>query len=162
MARLTPTEAGGMNVLAFLDMIAWSEGTDNGRQTTRNDGYDVLVGGGLFDDYSKHPNILVKLPRYKISSTAAGRYQFIRKTWAACQKALSLPDFSPRSQDLACIHLIKGRKALAAVKAGRVYEAIHLCAKEWASLPGAGYGQHEQRSDKLVAKYIEAGGTISP
>ena len=29
---------------AFLDMLAWSEGTDNGRQKTRN----VIVGGELF------------------------------------------------------------------------------------------------------------------
>ena len=28
-----------------LDMLAWSEGTDNGRQKTRNHGYDVIVGG---------------------------------------------------------------------------------------------------------------------
>ena len=30
---------------AFLDMLAWSE--DNGRQKTRNHGYDVIVGGEL-------------------------------------------------------------------------------------------------------------------
>ncbi|EFB6443180.1 lytic transglycosylase catalytic [Escherichia coli] len=36
---------------AFLDMVAWSEGTDNGRQPTRNHGYDVIVGGELFTDY---------------------------------------------------------------------------------------------------------------
>ena len=29
---------------AFLDMLAWSEGIDNGRQKTRNHGYDVIVG----------------------------------------------------------------------------------------------------------------------
>ena len=28
---------------AFLDMLAWSEGTDNGRQKTRNHSYDVIV-----------------------------------------------------------------------------------------------------------------------
>ena len=28
---------------AFLDMLAWSEGTDNGRQKTRNHGYGVIV-----------------------------------------------------------------------------------------------------------------------
>ena len=39
---------------AFLDMLAWSEGTDNGRQKTRNHGYDVIVGGELFTDYSDH------------------------------------------------------------------------------------------------------------
>ena len=36
---------------AFLDMLAWSEGTVNGRPT-RNHGYDVIVGGELFTDYS--------------------------------------------------------------------------------------------------------------
>ena len=27
-------------------MLAWSGGTDNGRQKTRNHGYDVIVGIG--------------------------------------------------------------------------------------------------------------------
>ena len=31
---------------AFLDMLAWSEGTDNGRQKTRNHGYDVIEAEG--------------------------------------------------------------------------------------------------------------------
>ena len=38
---------------AFLDMLAWSEGTDNGRQKT-----EIMVmtslGGELFTDYSDH------------------------------------------------------------------------------------------------------------
>ena len=39
---------------AFLDMLAVG-GTDNGRfQKTRNRGYDVIVGGELFTDYSDH------------------------------------------------------------------------------------------------------------
>ena len=42
-------------------MLAWSEGTDNGRQKTRNHGYDVIVGGELFTDYSDHPRKLVTL-----------------------------------------------------------------------------------------------------
>ena len=40
---------------AFLDMLAWSEGTDNGRQKTRNHGYDVIVGTEeAVTDYSDH------------------------------------------------------------------------------------------------------------
>ena len=46
---------------AFLDTLAWSEGTDNGRQKTRNHGYDVIAGGELFTDYSDHPRKLVTL-----------------------------------------------------------------------------------------------------
>ena len=42
-------------------MLKWSEGTDNGRQKTRNHGYDVIVGGELFTDYSDHPRKLVTL-----------------------------------------------------------------------------------------------------
>ena len=45
---------------AFLDMLAWSEGTDNGRQKTRNHGYDVIVGGEPFTDY---PIALANLSR---------------------------------------------------------------------------------------------------
>ena len=32
---------------AFLDMLAWSEGTDNGRQKTRNHGFarKIIVAG---------------------------------------------------------------------------------------------------------------------
>ena len=42
-------------------MLAWSEGTINGRpsENRRNHGYDVIVGGELFTDYSDHPRKLV-------------------------------------------------------------------------------------------------------
>ena len=50
-------------------------GTDNGRQKTRNHGYDVIVGGELFTDYSDHPRKLVTL-NPKLKSTGAGRYDF--------------------------------------------------------------------------------------
>ncbi len=60
---------------AFLDMLAWSEEliTDVRNQ---NHGYDVIVGGELFTDYSDHPRKLVTL-NPKLKSTAAGRYQLL-------------------------------------------------------------------------------------
>ena len=51
---------------AFLDMLAWSEGTDNGRQKTRNHGYDGH-GRRLFTDYSDHPRKLVTLGKTQIN-----------------------------------------------------------------------------------------------
>ena len=39
-------------------MLAWSEGTDNGRQKTRNHGYDAIVGGELFTDYLITPKLV--------------------------------------------------------------------------------------------------------
>ena len=56
-------------------MLAWSEGTDNGRQKTRNHGYDVIVGGELFTDYSDHPRKLVTL-NPKLKSTGADATSF--------------------------------------------------------------------------------------
>ena len=41
---------------AFLDMLAWSEELDNGRQKTRNHGYDVIVGGELFTGLLRSPS----------------------------------------------------------------------------------------------------------
>ena len=53
---------------AFLDMLAWSEGTDNGRQKTRNHGYDVIVGRGNYLLIADHPRKLVTLnPKLQIS-----------------------------------------------------------------------------------------------
>ena len=48
-------------------MLAWSEGTDNGRQKTRNHGYDVIVGGELFTDYSDHPANLSRQTQTQIN-----------------------------------------------------------------------------------------------
>ena len=67
-------------------MLAWSEGTDNGRQKTRNHGYDVIVGGELFTDYSDHPRKLVTL-NPKLKSTGAGRYQLLSRWWDAYRTA---------------------------------------------------------------------------
>ena len=43
---------------AFLDMLAWSEGTDKAGQPTKNRGYDVIVGGSLFSNYADHHRTL--------------------------------------------------------------------------------------------------------
>ena len=48
--------------------ICWrGRRTDNGRQKTRNHGYDVIVGGELFTDYSDHPRKLVTLSETQIN-----------------------------------------------------------------------------------------------
>lgn len=149
------------NMKAFLDMLAYSEGTDNGRQKTTNHGYDVIVGGSLFTNYSDHPRKLISLPKLGIKSTAAGRYQVLAKFYDAYKKQLHLPDFSPASQDAIAMHLIRECKANADIEAGRIADAIHKCRSRWASLPGAGYGQHEQKLDKLIQVYEDAGGAVA-
>ncbi|OWQ56416.1 lysozyme [Stenotrophomonas maltophilia] len=162
MTQITPQQAGGVNVVAFLDMLAWSEGTDNGRQPTKDRGYDVIVGGKLFTSYADHPRVLVDLPKLGIQSTAAGRYQLLRRYYDAYRKSLGLKDFSPLSQDLIALQQIRERRALPLIQAGRIPEAIAAARNIWASLPGAGYGQFEHKLDSLLAAYRKAGGVIAP
>lgn len=162
MAEITASMAGGVNVVAFLDMLAWSEGTDNGRQATKDRGYDVIVGGQLFNGYADHPRVLVDLPRLKIQSTAAGRYQLLRRYFDAYRRTLGLKDFSPLSQDLIALQQMRERRALPLIQAGKITEAIAAVRNIWASLPGAGYGQHEHKLDNLLAIYRKAGGVIAP
>ena len=71
---------------AFLDMLAWSEGIDNGRQKTRNHGYDVIVGGEPFTDYSDHLSQTCHA-KPKLKSTGAGRYQLLSCWWMPPQAA---------------------------------------------------------------------------
>jgi len=160
MAAIKPEIAGGRNVVAFLDMLAWSEGTDNGRQPTNDHGYDVVVGGGLFHGYADHPRRLVRLSA-KLSSTAAGRYQLLQRYWDAYRKTLRLPDFSPLSQDLVALQQIRERRALPLIQTGHIRAAVAKVSNIWASLPGAGYGQHEHAMDDLLAAYRRAGGQIA-
>ena len=119
---------------AFLDMLAWSEGADNGRQKTRNHGYDI-VGEELFTDYSDHPRKLVTL-NPKLKSTGAGR-QLLSRWWDATAKR-QLKDFSPKSQDAVALQQIKRRGALPMIDRGDIRQAIDRCSNIWASLPGAG------------------------
>ena len=148
------------NLVAFLDTIAYSEGTDKPGQPTKDRGYDVLVGGGLFTGYADHPRKLIDLPRLGIKSTAAGRYQILARYYDVYKAQLGLPDFSPASQDKIAIQLICECKALDDIDTGRITDALRKCRSRWASLPGAGYGQHEHKVDTLVAVFKRRGGVI--
>lgn len=160
MSQIQPPNAHP-NLCAFLDMLAWSEGTDNGKQPTKNHGYDVIVGGSLFTDYSDHPRKLIELPKLGIKSSAAGRYQLLSKYFDHYKQQLKLKDFGPEAQDRIAIQQIKEQRALEDIEAGRIQEAIAKCKNIWASLPGAGYGQHEHKVDNLLATYRKSGGAVA-
>lgn len=180
MATITHDAAGGADVTAFLDLLAFSEGTSSS-PVTKNAGYDVIVTGvdgpEAFTDYTHHPffNRPAKLivapgPRFPggLRSTAAGRYQLLFRYFAPYKAQLHLPDFGPLSQDLIAIEQMKERGALAHLKAGAIDKAIaaHLTSPDldeaiedaaaiWASLPGNAYGQGGHSLEALVVKYEE-------
>lgn len=145
------------NVAAFLAVIRSSEGTAG------RDGYRTLFGGEIFASYADHPRIRVRKPlgNQVITSTAAGAYQILERTWDEASAALELGDFSPASQDVAAVWLIRRRGALADVRAGRFDDAIAKCAKEWASLPGSPYGQPVKTLAQVRQVYAAAGGAFA-
>ena len=147
------------NIQALASVIGYSEGTD--RILASDNGYRALVGGKTFNSYAHHPNIRVWIPKYQIYSTAAGRYQFIYKTWEGLQSKLGLPDFSPESQDQGMVELVDEKGATKDFEAGRFDDGIAKIASVWASLPGAGYGQREVRLELLRQIYLDNGGELA-
>lgn len=145
------------NVAAFSVMIRVGEGTSD------PDGYRRLFGGELIDTFADHPRKAVTrlLRGMPITSTAAGAGQFLERTWDEIAAKLELPDFSPASQDVAIVALIRRRGALEDVRAGRFEDAVRKCAKEWASLPGSPYGQPTRTIDQARTAYASAGGSFA-
>ncbi|MDG2992436.1 glycoside hydrolase family protein [Candidatus Synechococcus calcipolaris G9] len=134
---------------AWLDTIAWAEGTDGPH------GYRTIFSYKFFSDFSDHPRQIQKSG--PLSSDAAGRYQFLSTTWDECKHALDLPDFSPASQDQAALWLIdKKREALEFCDQLMIGPALDRLSYEWASLPAASgrgrYGQPIKSVPQIRAK----------
>ena len=137
---------------AFLDMLAWSEGTDNGRQKTRNHGYDVIVGGELFTDYSDHPSQTCHAkPKTQINRRrtlpASSRW------WDAYRKQFGLKDFSPKSQDAVALQQIKERGALPMIDRGDIRQAIDRCSTSGLHCRALVMVSFEHKADSLIAKF---------
>lgn len=143
------------NVAAFLRALRLGEGTRD------EDGYRRIVGGSHFQGFADHPRTMVALPNLSVNSSAAGAYQFLARTWDGLVRQYAFPDFSPPWQDAGAVGLIIGRKALDAVRVGRIREAITLCNREWASLPGSPYGQRTEALDRVLLEYRKWGGTLT-
>lgn len=152
------------NRKAFLDMIAFAE-IGPALLAASDNGYNVIVGSTpakpiLFDSYRDHPRRLIDV-RPGLKSTAAGRYQLLARYYDPYKRLLGLSDFSPVSQDAIALQQIRERRALPDVDAGRFKEAVTKVSNIWASMPGAGYGQHEHKIAALQEAYLRAGGAFA-
>lgn len=150
MKNVDAAVLGNANVQAFLRVIRVGEGTADAG------GYSRLYGGGSFSGFADHPRKSVKAGAW--TSTAAGAYQFLSKTWDETRRVMGLGDFSPANQDLGAVGRIAARGALNDVLAGRFASAVRKCSWEWASLPGSPYGQPVISWDRAAAIYADAGG----
>lgn len=162
MATISPA------VTAYLSLLAFSEGTSTS-PITQNNGYDIIVSGvdgkHSFTDYSEHPfasgrsAIEVVAPGEKfpngLYSTASGRYQFILGTWKGLAHKLGLTDFSPSSQDAACVEYLRQHGVVGTILAGNIEQAIETCGQPWgwASMPGSTAGQGGKSMEVLLNKY---------
>jgi RHS repeat-associated protein len=152
-------------VRAMLEALAWSEGTAGDSDS----GYGRIVFGVVvkapnnpelvgqsnvhITDLSQHPNISVRFRQSKPNiSTAAGRYQFLSRTW----EGLGLPDFSSANQDIGAVILLKRRGAIQPLLDCDLDTAVANARDEWASLPGSPYGQPTRAMTAFQKVYDDA------
>lgn len=147
------------NVAAFLKMIRHAEDTADVL------GYSRIVGGGNLPTLEYYPSLSpIRIPRYKISSSAVGAYQIIHKTWIGLK--INYPgkfnDFHPDTQDRAAVALIKEKKnCLDLIKNGKIPEAIDKLGVVWASLPSSTAGQSVWCQDYLIELFKMEGGVLN-
>ena len=141
-------------VRQMLEFISAAEGT-----TTH--GYQTAFGGGRINDLSRHPNyskVFTQTDGKKNTTSAAGKYQFIGKTWNALASRYGLHDFGPVNQDRAAIALLAEKGALDPILKGDWQQAINRLGSTWASLPSSPYKQ-PKRSWDYASKFF---GGVAP
>jgi muramidase (phage lysozyme) len=164
MKRYGMTRDEAVNVIAALGVISLAEGTANEK------GYNTTFGYGYFDDLTTHPN---NSTAYKNTTTsAAGKYQFLKSTYDDLNAAGKMPSMRPVDQDFGAIELIRDKgRAFELIKAGRFEEALPLIAPVWASLPtrpgdtGGVYGQGAKNWNTLTnafEQYRRGAATAEP
>lgn len=136
------------NVRAFLDMLSAAEHTEE-------HGYHTAFGGAKLAGLQDHPRTrkgFTQTDGKKNTSSAAGRYQFLERTWDDVAEKLKLPDFGAQSQDLAAVELLNRAGALNAVMTGDFATAVQKSGKTWASLPSSPYAQPKRSMEFITAR----------
>jgi muramidase (phage lysozyme) len=89
----------------------------------------MIYGGGTAENLTDHPRQYVPIvsgPNIGQKTSAAGRYQYLGRSWDEAKKALGLVDFSPESQDKAAFW-----------EAQRTYRAKTGRAADWVDEAGS-------------------------
>jgi len=137
------------NVRRFLDALSASEGTTKY-------GYATAFGGGRLSSLADHPRVdhtFTQTNGRTNTTTAAGRYQFLKSTWDGLRKQYGFKDFGQQSQDLGAIALMQQGGGLDAVLSGDYNTAIAKLGRIWASLPSSTAAQ-PKRSAAFMAKAL--------
>ena len=138
-------------IINVRSLICWRgrRELDNGRQKTRNHGYDVIVGGELFTDYPITSQTCHAKP--KLKSTGAGRHQLLSCWWMPTASSLAWKT-SPKSQTLYCSRLRSVALYLWLIVVISVRQST-VAVNIWASLPKRWLCTFEHKADSLIAKF---------
>ncbi|WP_426206337.1 hypothetical protein [Pseudomonas sp. TWP3-1] len=154
------------NVRAFLETLAQVEGGDYHAKYGYGWAPGFKAGKWTFSDESTHPG-----PGYGGSTTASGRYQVTKATWSENSvTAMGLTDFSPGTQDLIAVELLRKVGAIELLISGDLKGAVGKASKKWEALPmgpgqgnrpinGKPSGQPFTEYSKVAAMYKSFGGT---
>lgn len=138
---------------ALLDTIAYTEGTAG---TCGQDGYNTGFAYHCFRSCSEHPERVWSAGGY--ASSAAGRYQFLTKTW----RSLDKDSFGPADQDQGAMDLVERRGVKVpegrAMTSTEFVNALKKLSYEWASLPYSPYGQPRRSLAQTRGKYCDLAG----
>ncbi|WP_202944352.1 PAAR domain-containing protein [Methylovorus sp. MP688] len=116
------------NVKAFLDAISEAEGGDYYFK------YGAIKGKvndkWRFTDDSTHPGA-----GFDGKTTAAGRYQINYATWEDMGGRVGLSNFSPETQDVIAVEILRSIKVIDSIKKGDLDTALSAASKRWSALP---------------------------
>jgi muramidase (phage lysozyme) len=129
------------NVAKFLAMIQAAEGSK---------GYASGFNNVPLKSLDAHPmtkSTFKQTDGTTNSTTAAGKYQFLGKTWTGLKNKLGLEDFSGPAQEAAAVELLREKGALDAIIKGDWTTALAKTGSTWASLPTSPYKQAKRSLD---------------
>lgn len=148
------------NVKAFMDAISKAEGG----------GYDFMFGA-----LAGKPNDPWRMKSYDThpgygkggQNSPAGMYQITKETWQDFgTNRQGISDFSPASQDLIALEMLRDLGVMDFIIAGDLPAALNKASGKWAALPqGPGkpgrYPKQPSKSyEEFVAFYKAAGGLL--
>lgn len=139
-------------IMAFMRVIR------EGESSQGPEAYYMMNGGELMADLSRHPNRIGRGG----TSTAAGAYQIVFKTWDAIRKMRGLSEeFSPVNQERVALGVLAYVGAVNHVMAGRLRDAFAAASKDagWTSLPGG--REHPQTYAGARAVFVKYGGIVA-
>jgi len=148
------------NVKAYLFAIGEAEGGDYHAKYGHGWAEGFKTGKWTFTDESTHPGA-----GYGGKTTASGLYQINVATWREYGEKQGLTDFSPHTQDLITVDILRTLGVIDKIKAGDIPGAMPKAATRWAALPeGPGKKNHYPPQPyveypKFLESYKSAGGT---